>query len=66
MAMSSFVSPFCEAKFCGVPACVFDKLGCAEVGKKVAEHCTMETRESLASWLGLHLLTYAQVHEIWV
>jgi hypothetical protein len=29
MAMHSFVPPFREAKFCGVPSCVFDKLGCA-------------------------------------
>jgi hypothetical protein len=27
--MHSFVPPFREAKFCGVPSCVFDKLGCA-------------------------------------
>jgi hypothetical protein len=36
MAMYSFVSPFREAKFCGVPLCVFDKLGCAAGEKKVA------------------------------
>jgi hypothetical protein len=29
MAMYSFVPPFCEAKFGGVPACIFDKVGCA-------------------------------------
>jgi hypothetical protein len=29
MAMSNFEHPFLEAKFCGVPSCVFDKLGCA-------------------------------------
>jgi hypothetical protein len=29
MAMYSFVHPFREAKFCDVPSCVFDKLGCA-------------------------------------
>jgi hypothetical protein len=29
MVMYSFVHPFCEATFCGVPSCVFDKLGCA-------------------------------------
>jgi hypothetical protein len=33
MVMYSFVPPFCEAKFCGVPSCFFDKLGCA-VGEK--------------------------------
>jgi hypothetical protein len=25
----SFIPPFHEVKFCGVPSCVFDKLGCA-------------------------------------
>jgi hypothetical protein len=29
MAMYSFIPPFCEAELCGVPLCVFDKLGCA-------------------------------------
>jgi hypothetical protein len=29
MAMFRFVPPFREAKFFGVPSCVFDKLGCA-------------------------------------
>jgi hypothetical protein len=29
MAMYSFVPPFRKAKFCGVPSCVFEKLGCA-------------------------------------
>jgi hypothetical protein len=29
MAMYSFVTTLREAKFCGVPSCVFDKLGCA-------------------------------------
>jgi hypothetical protein len=28
-ATYTFVSPFCEAKFCGVSSCVFDKVGCA-------------------------------------
>jgi hypothetical protein len=36
--MKSFVSPFREAKFCGVPSRVLDKLGCAAGEKKVAEH----------------------------
>jgi hypothetical protein len=39
MAMYRFVLPFREAKFCGVPSCVFDKLGCAVGEKKFAEHC---------------------------
>jgi hypothetical protein len=28
MVMYSFVPRFREEKFCGVPSCVFDKLGC--------------------------------------
>jgi hypothetical protein len=35
MAMYSFVPPFREAKFCGVPSCVFDKLGCAAGEKRL-------------------------------
>jgi hypothetical protein len=35
MAMYSFVSPFREATFCGVPSCVFDKLGCAAGEKRL-------------------------------
>jgi hypothetical protein len=38
MAMCSFVPPFHEVKFCGVPSCVFGKLLCAAGEKKVAEH----------------------------
>jgi hypothetical protein len=38
MAMCRFVPPFREAKFCGVPSCVFDNLGCAVDEKKVPEH----------------------------
>jgi hypothetical protein len=29
MAMYIFAARLCEAKFCGVPSCVFEKLGCA-------------------------------------
>jgi hypothetical protein len=29
MAMYNFVTPFREAKFCGVLSCVFETLGCA-------------------------------------
>jgi hypothetical protein len=39
MVMHSFVPLFREAKFCGVPPYVFDKLGCAVGEKKFAEHC---------------------------
>jgi hypothetical protein len=34
MAMYSFVAPFRETKFCGVPSYVFDKLVCT-AGKKM-------------------------------
>jgi hypothetical protein len=44
MAMYSFVSPFREAKFCGVPSCVVDKLGCA-AGEKVCG--TLPYRENM-------------------
>jgi hypothetical protein len=41
MAMYSFAPNFREAKFCGVPSRVFDKLGSvAGEKKKVAEHCS--------------------------
>jgi hypothetical protein len=33
--MYSFVPLFSEMKFCVVPSCVFDKLGCAEADKKL-------------------------------
>jgi hypothetical protein len=36
MVIYGFVPPFREAKFCGVPSCVFDILGCA-AGEKVCE-----------------------------
>jgi hypothetical protein len=35
MTMHSFVPPFLEAKFCDVPSCVFDKLGCAAGEKRL-------------------------------
>jgi hypothetical protein len=37
----SFVSPFREAKFCGVPSCGFDKLGCA-AGEKYLRNTDVE------------------------
>jgi hypothetical protein len=42
MVMYSFVPPFREATFCGVPSCVSDKLGCAAGEKNVAEYCSKE------------------------
>jgi hypothetical protein len=35
MAMYSYAPPFREAKFCGVPSRVFDKLGCAASEKRL-------------------------------
>jgi hypothetical protein len=35
MAMCSFVPRFREANFCGVPSCVFGKLGCSADEKKL-------------------------------
>jgi hypothetical protein len=37
MAMYNFGPPFREAKFCGVPSCASDELGCAAGEKKFAE-----------------------------
>jgi hypothetical protein len=34
VTMYRFVPPFREAKFCGVPSYVFDKLGCAAGEKR--------------------------------
>jgi hypothetical protein len=41
MAMYRFVSPFREAKFCGVLSCVFDKLGCA-VGEESLRNTALD------------------------
>jgi hypothetical protein len=35
MAMYSFEHPFLEAKFCGVPSCVFEKLESAAGEKRL-------------------------------
>jgi hypothetical protein len=35
MVMYSFVPPFREAKVCGMPSCVFDKLGCTAGVKRL-------------------------------
>jgi hypothetical protein len=42
MAMHSFILPFREAKFCGVPSCVFDKLVCA-AGEISLQNTALET-----------------------
>jgi hypothetical protein len=42
--MYSFVLPFREAKFCGVPSCVFDKLGCAACGKRLRNTAVIEVK----------------------
>jgi hypothetical protein len=40
MVIQSFIPPFLEAKFCGVPSCVLDKLGCAE-GEKSLQNAVL-------------------------
>jgi hypothetical protein len=42
MIMPSFISPFHEVKFCGLPSCVFDKLGCA-IGEKILWNTALQT-----------------------
>jgi hypothetical protein len=49
MDMYSFVPSFREAKFCGVPSCVFDKLGCVAGEEKVAEHCLRVRMEAVST-----------------
>jgi hypothetical protein len=41
MAVYSFVRPLEEAKFCGVPSCVFDRLDCA-VDEKISRSNGLE------------------------
>jgi hypothetical protein len=38
MAVYTFVPSLREAKFCGVPSCVFEKLWCAAGEGRIAEH----------------------------
>jgi hypothetical protein len=45
MAMYSFVLPFNEAKFCGVPSCVRDTLGCASIEKMLRN--TVQKEENI-------------------
>jgi hypothetical protein len=45
-AMYSFVPPFLEANFCGVPSCVFDKLGCA-MGEKRLRNTALDPYQNL-------------------
>jgi hypothetical protein len=46
MAIYSFVPPFRKVKFCGVPSCVFDKLGCA-AGEKSLWNTYLENEQSV-------------------
>jgi hypothetical protein len=64
MAMYNFLLPFREAKFCGVPSCVFDKLGRAAGEESLqntgvrAEHRLRVSDNKLnfpAEWLALLL-----------
>jgi hypothetical protein len=45
MAIYSFVPPL-EAKFCGVPSCVFDKLGCA-MGEKSLRNTVLDSTRKI-------------------
>jgi hypothetical protein len=48
MVMYNFVLPFREATFCGVPSCVFDKLGCA-ASEKMLRNTALDCHHAL-SW----------------
>jgi hypothetical protein len=54
MAMYSFLPPSHEAKFCGVPSCVFDKLGCA-VGKKRLRNTDLGSAFSIKKGADTHM-----------
>jgi hypothetical protein len=51
MVIYSFVPPFREATFRGVPSCVFEKSGCAAGEKKVAEHWSRRPASG-TDWIG--------------
>jgi hypothetical protein len=64
MAMYSFVPPFREATFCGVPICVFDKLGCAAGGKRLRNTgLDVNTEKAKYIFMSLHQNT-GQSHNI--
>jgi hypothetical protein len=48
MAMYSFVPPFRETKFCGVPSCVFDISGCATGEKRLRNADLNDMKYSIA------------------
>jgi hypothetical protein len=52
MAMYSFVPHFLEAKFCGVPSCVFDKLGCA-ADEKMLRNTGLEYKSATPTEMSL-------------
>jgi hypothetical protein len=49
MAMYSFLPPFREATFCGVPSCVFDKLGSA-TGEKSLRNTALSIVKLVMGW----------------
>jgi hypothetical protein len=51
MAMYTFVPRFREAKFCGVPSCVFDKSGYA-AGEKSLRNTDLDDRRTVHKQLG--------------
>jgi hypothetical protein len=55
MALYSFVSPFREAEFCGVPSCVFDKLVCA-AGDKYLRDTALDQGVRRVDWKNLERL----------
>jgi hypothetical protein len=52
MEMYSFVSPLREAKLCGVPSCVFEKLGLAAGEKRLwnTDLATRSDKETKRKW----------------
>jgi hypothetical protein len=50
--MYSFIPPFYEAKFCGVPSRVFDKLGCA-AGEESLWNSDSEQKTSTTNQLSI-------------
>jgi hypothetical protein len=55
MVMYSFVRPFREAKFWGVPSCVFDELGCAP-GEKMLRNTAVDECQILLSNMSVQVL----------
>jgi hypothetical protein len=64
MAMYSFVPPFREATFCGVPSCVFDKLGCA-TGEKSLRNTGLGSSKKFTSGIkgvNIYICTFSATY----